>query len=229
MQRVAYQNLDNKWSTTSIVAFVATASLAVGVTAGVAASSYTNAQTSLYAPVATTVRPAAMTMAPVTQMGATQNVNEVYGAPEEAIDAEYYETVQPVMYQAAQPASNNWALAFAGAVSAAVGAVVYKIKSQKQVPTIGALSGASLLAAEPAFAMQTNSLAPIATALFIILPTFLLITLFVSSNANKDNLSGGFDQDYYDRSEAANKKLTNDAAPLKGAGLGMYASKRSQQ
>lgn len=78
-------------------------------------------------------------------------------------------------------------------------------------------------------AMQTNGQAPIATALFVFLPVFFLIVLYVSTRANPDNASGSFDQDYYDKSKAAGKKRTNEAARLRGPGLGMYAEKRNQK
>ena len=85
-------------------------------------------------------------------------------------------------------------------------------------------------AASPAMAveMQTNSLAPIAVALFIVLPIFFLITLYIKTKAT-GNESGGYSQQYYDKSkakgEAGGGKLTNEAAVLKGKGLGMYAEK----
>jgi len=233
MYRANYQNIEAKpWSTTAVVAFVATASLALGVTAGVLTSGST--QTALYAPVATSVR-TVQAAAPVTQMAASNEfVNEF---PTEIPQAEEYEVVEPV-YVAAQPqGAVNWATGLAAAAAAAVGAAVYKIKSQKAVPSIGpldvytkgAIPAATLMAAQPALAMQTNSQAPIATALFIVLPVFFLIVLYVSSQANPDIPSGGYDQDYYDKSKAAGNKKTNEAARLRGAGLGMYADKRSKK
>ena len=96
------------------------------------------------------------------------------------------------------------------------------------VYTTGLAPGAVLMASQPALAMETNSMAPIATALFIALPTFFLIVLYVQTRANLDNASGSFDQDYYDRSKAAGNKKTNEAARLRGAGLGMYAESRSK-
>lgn len=231
---MSYQSIDNQWSTTQIVALVATASLTVGVTAGVALSG--SAQTQMYAPATTVARPAVgMQTAPVQHMGAApQYVNQQFAAPQqEAAQFADYETVEPVYYQAPQAAATNWAAPMAAAIAAAVGAVVYKVKSNasKAVPLVGAF------AAAPAHAlslpdMQTNSMAPIATALFLVLPTWLLITLFVSTNAS-GNISGGFDQDYYDSSKGRGKqgggKLTNDAAVMKGAGLGMYAQKKSDK
>ncbi len=81
-----YQTIEAKpWSTTAVVALVATASLAVGVTAGVALSN--NAQT-LYAPVSTAVRPAVMA-APVTQMAAATEFTTEVQAPEAAAEEQY--------------------------------------------------------------------------------------------------------------------------------------------
>ena len=97
------------------------------------------------------------------------------------------------------------------------------------VYTKGVIPAATLLATQPAWAMETNKLAPIATALFIALPTFFLIILYTQTRANLDNASGSFDQDYYDKSKAAGNKKTNEAARLRGAGLGMYAEKRSSK
>lgn len=226
---MSYQSIDNQWSTTQIVALVATASLTVGVTAGVAFSG--SAQTQMYAPATTVARPAVgMQTAPVRMGAAPQYVNQQFAAPQqEAAQYAEYETVEPVYYQAPQAAATNWAAPLAAAVAAAVGAVVYKVKANasKAVPLVGAF------AAGPAHAlalpdMQTNSMAPIATALFLVLPTWLLITLFVSTNAS-GNISGGFDQDYYDASKARGGKLTNEAAVMKGAGVGMYAKKKSDK
>tara|TARA_B100000003_G_scaffold41454_1_gene35406 strand:+ start:674 stop:886 length:213 start_codon:yes stop_codon:yes gene_type:complete len=69
-----------------------------------------------------------------------------------------------------------------------------------------------------------NILGVIATALFIIIPTSFLIVLFVKSQS-EENVSGGFSQKYYDESKKAGNKKTNEAARLKGAGLGMRPSK----
>ena len=59
-----------------------------------------------------------------------------------------------------------------------------------------------------------------ATALFIIIPTSFLIILYVKS-ASEGNVSGGFSQKYYDESKKRGDKKTNEAAVLKGKGLGM--------
>jgi photosystem II reaction center protein PsbM len=81
----------------------------------------------------------------------------------------------------------------------------------------------------PAFAAQEmeqlaladiNILGVIATALFIIIPTSFLIVLYVKSSSEK-NVSGGFSQQYYDKSAKRGDKKTNEAAILKGKGLGM--------
>jgi photosystem II PsbM protein len=65
-----------------------------------------------------------------------------------------------------------------------------------------------------------NILGVIATALFIIIPTSFLIVLYVKSSSEK-NVSGGFSQQYYDKSAKRGDKKTNEAAILKGKGLGM--------
>jgi photosystem II reaction center protein PsbM len=130
--------------------------------------------------------------------------------------------------------STSWVAGLSASVSLLVGAAVYKLKSQKSVPSIspldvytkGLIPAATLAAAQPAFAMETNKLAPIATALFIALPTFFLIILYVSTRANLDNQSGAFDQDYYDKSKSVGKKKANLAAKLRGAGVAFYAQKR---
>ena len=65
-----------------------------------------------------------------------------------------------------------------------------------------------------------NILGVIATALFIIIPTSFLIILYVKS-ASEGNVSGGFSQEYYDKSKKRGDKKTNEAAILKGKGIGM--------
>ena len=148
------QTLEFKRSTASIVALLATASVVIGVTAAVAASTSPNVQTNLYAPVASAVQPVALTVAPVRARSDPDNRNEADLAPIAVVDGEaYYKGVETARPPAGQPDSSNWAVALAGTLSVAVGALVYKIKSQKNAL---ALSEVSLLAAEPA---QTNSLA----------------------------------------------------------------------
>eukprot|EP00669_Euglena_mutabilis_P007929 TRINITY_DN30_c0_g1_i1.p1 TRINITY_DN30_c0_g1~~TRINITY_DN30_c0_g1_i1.p1 ORF type:complete len:236 (+),score=17.09 TRINITY_DN30_c0_g1_i1:32-709(+) len=222
MPRSGYQSLESKpWS--SIVLTVG-ASVALGVCAGVAYSTY---ESSLYAPVATTTRSLA-TVAPIARAAAGDSFVEASipaasGASEEVVEIQSY----------AAP-STSWAAGLSASVSLLVGAAVYKLKSQKPVPSIspldvytkGVIPAATLVAAQPAFAMETNKLAPIATALFIALPTFFLIILYVSTRANLNNQSGAFDQDYYDKSKAAGNKKTNLAAKLTGKGLALYAEKR---
>ena len=213
-----------------MVALVATASLAVGVTAGIAFSS--SAETTLYAPVATTLQPAVV-QAPISQMAATNDmsVNTVEEAP---VD-EMVETV----YAAPQAQGvNGWAAGIAAATGALVGAIAYKAKAAVQrVPTIapvdvytkGALPAATMLAAQPAWAMQTNSQAPIATALFIALPTFFLVILYVKTAGNPDIGSGGNNQEYYDRSKAAGIKRANMVVEMTGEGVEMYSKRRDQK
>ena len=88
-----------------------------------------------------------------------------------------------------------------------------------------AAAAPAVLSAPAAFAAQeleqlalqdVNILGVIATALFII--------LYVKS-ASEGNVSGGFSQEYYDKSKARGDKKTNEAAILKGAGLGMRPEK----
>ena len=55
-----------------------------------------------------------------------------------------------------------------------------------------------------------NILGVIATALFIIIPTSFLIILYVKS-ASEGNVSGGFSQEYYDKSKKRGDKKTNEA------------------
>ena len=104
--------------------------------------------------------------------------------------------------------------------------------SKKSVASVAAAAPA-LFSAPAAFAAQEinqvaladiNILGVIATALFIIIPTSFLITLYVKSSS-EGNVSGGFSQAYYDKSKAAGNKKTNEAAVMKGKGLGMRPEK----
>ena len=97
------------------------------------------------------------------------------------------------------------------------------VKAAKRV------AASALTAAPAAFAAQEleqlaladiNILGVIATALFIIIPTSFLIILYVKS-ASEGNVSGGFSQKYYDESKKRGDKKTNEAAILKGKGIGM--------
>ena len=95
-------------------------------------------------------------------------------------------------------------------------------------------AAAPAIIAAPAFAAQeaveqvaladVNILGVIATALFIIIPTSFLIILYVKS-ASEGNVSGGFSQKYYDESKKRGDKKTNEAAIVKGKGLGMRPEK----
>eukprot|EP00951_Prasinocladus_malaysianus_P040143 scaffold457405_cov40-Prasinocladus_malaysianus.AAC.1 len=71
-------------------------------------------------------------------------------------------------------------------------------------------------------ALEVNILGLIATALFIIIPTAFLLTLYVKSSSEK-NVSGGFSQSYFDESKSQGKKKTNLSAKFKGKGEGMYS------
>merc|ERR1712216_748326 len=108
----------------------------------------------------------------------------------------------------------------------AVAAVALK----KEQVVAAAAPALSVFTASPAFAAtqevaqvaETNILGLIACALFVIIPTSFLITLFVKSESD-GNRSGGFSQSYYTASKAAGKKKTNLAAKFKGKGEGMYS------
>mmetsp|Transcript_42298 Transcript_42298/g.100343 ORF Transcript_42298/g.100343 Transcript_42298/m.100343 type:complete len:150 (-) Transcript_42298:48-497(-) len=99
---------------------------------------------------------------------------------------------------------------------------------------LSASAGAvSLASAQGAYAVQevvgdlaaeVNVLGVVACALFILLPTSFLLTLYIKSSS-EGNVSGGFSQAYYDKSKAEGKKKTNLSAALKGKGLGMYPDK----
>mmetsp|Transcript_129924 Transcript_129924/g.224646 ORF Transcript_129924/g.224646 Transcript_129924/m.224646 type:complete len:232 (-) Transcript_129924:717-1412(-) len=228
-----------QWSTTQIVATVASA-MALGAVCGVAFQA--PAQTELYAPAATAVRTAIPT-APVTRMAAANQVvaEQAYEIPQAAQFAEFAEA-EPVFVQA--PAQGiSWIGGAAAAVWGAAGAVMWQSRKAAQkveadfydseargMLAKGATGAAGAFAASPAMAveMQTNSMAPIAVALFIVLPIWFLITLYVTTRAT-GNESGGYSQEYYDKSKArgvqGGGKLTNDAAVMKGKGTGMYAEK----
>ena len=101
-------------------------------------------------------------------------------------------------------------------------------KMQKVAAAVPAVIAAPVFAAQEAVEQvalaDVNILGVIATALFIIIPTSFLIILYVKS-ASEGNVSGGFSQEYYDKSKAAGNKKTNEAAVLKGKGLGMRPEK----
>jgi len=101
-------------------------------------------------------------------------------------------------------------------------------KMQKVAAAVPAVIAAPAFAAQEAVEQvalaDVNILGVIATALFIIIPTSFVIILYVKS-ASEGNVSGGFSQDYYDKSKAAGNKKTNEAAVLKGKGLGMRPNK----
>ena len=106
-------------------------------------------------------------------------------------------------------------------------------KAQQKVRTTAVAAMPATIAA-PAFAASealeqvaladVNILGVIATALFIIIPTAFLIVLYVKSSS-EGNVSGGFSQEYYDKSKKRGDKKTNEAAVLKGKGLGMRPEK----
>ena len=103
------------------------------------------------------------------------------------------------------------------------------VKAAKRVAASALTAAPAAAFAPAAFAAQEleqlaladiNILGVIATALFIIIPTSFLIILYVKS-ASEGNVSGGFSQKYYDESKKAGNKKTNEAAILKGKGVGM--------
>lgn len=133
---------------------------------------------------------------------------------------------------ALHPLSMNYRQAAVVAPRAAARTQVVASASKKQVAT-AATAVPALFSAPAAFAAQelnqvalqdVNILGVIATALFIIIPTSFLIILYVKS-ASEGNVSGGFSQEYYDKSKARGDKKTNEAAVLKGKGLGMRPTK----
>merc|ERR1712216_387548 len=101
---------------------------------------------------------------------------------------------------------------------------------KKEQAVAAAAPALSVFTASPAFAAtqevaqvaETNILGLIACALFVIVPTSFLITLFVKSESDGAR-SGGFSQSYYDQSKKDGKKKTNLAAKFKGKGEGMYS------
>ena len=105
-----------------------------------------------------------------------------------------------------------------------------QVVSQKAEQLSKSVAAATTAFAAPAFAANesisdvalanVNILGVIAVALFILIPVSFLVILYVKSAA-EGNVSGGFSQSYYDDSKRQGKKLANEAAAIKGAGLGM--------
>jgi len=117
----------------------------------------------------------------------------------------------------------------AAAPRAAARTQVVVSASSKKVQMAAAAAVPAFLTAPAAFAAQelsqiasseVNILGVIATALFIIIPTSFLVILYVKSTS-EGNVSGGFSQVYYDKSKGRGDKKTNEAAILKGKGIGM--------
>ena len=112
--------------------------------------------------------------------------------------------------------------------------MVQNVIVEKKTEAIKAATAFSSMLAAPAFAANesisdvalanVNILGVIAVALFILVPVSFLIILYVKSSA-EENVSGGFSQAYYDESKRMGKKLANEAAAMKGAGLGMRPKK----
>ena len=108
------------------------------------------------------------------------------------------------------------------------------VVSQKAEQLSKSVAAATTAFAAPAFAANesisdvalanVNILGVIAVALFILIPVSFLVILYVKSAA-EGNVSGGFSQSYYDESKRQGKKLANEAAAIKGAGLGMRPNK----
>ena len=109
-----------------------------------------------------------------------------------------------------------------------------QVVSQKAEQLSKSVAAATTAFAAPAFAANesisdvalanVNILGVIAVALFILIPVSFLVILYVKSAA-EGNVSGGFSQSYYDDSKRQGKKLANEAAAIKGAGLGMRPNK----
>ena len=108
------------------------------------------------------------------------------------------------------------------------------VVSQKAEQLSKSVAAATTTFAAPAFAANesisdvalanVNILGVIAVALFILIPVSFLVILYVKSAA-EGNVSGGFSQSYYDESKRQGKKLANEAAAIKGAGMGMRPNK----
>lgn len=108
------------------------------------------------------------------------------------------------------------------------------VVSQKAEQLSKSVAAATTAFAAPAFAANesisdvalanVNILGVIAVALFILIPVSFLVILYVKSAA-EGNVSGGFSQSYYDESKRQGKKLANEAAAIKGAGMGMRPNK----
>eukprot|EP00192_Tetraselmis_astigmatica_P015386 CAMPEP_0117672946 /NCGR_PEP_ID=MMETSP0804-20121206/14199_1 /TAXON_ID=1074897 /ORGANISM="Tetraselmis astigmatica, Strain CCMP880" /LENGTH=150 /DNA_ID=CAMNT_0005481629 /DNA_START=82 /DNA_END=534 /DNA_ORIENTATION=+ len=96
--------------------------------------------------------------------------------------------------------------------------------SASAVPLMATQSAMAAQEVVGEMALEVNVLGLIATALFIIIPTAFLLTLYIKSSS-EGNVSGGFSQKYYDASKAANKKKTNLSAKFKGKGEGMYSDR----
>merc|ERR1711966_60793 len=94
--------------------------------------------------------------------------------------------------------------------------------SASAVPMMAARSAMAAQEAVGEMALEVNILGLIATALFIIIPTAFLLTLYIKS-ASEGNVSGGFSQEYYDNSKADGKKKTLLTAKLTGKGEDFYA------
>ena len=109
-----------------------------------------------------------------------------------------------------------------------------QVVSQKAEQLSKSVAAATTAFAAPAFAANesisdvalanVNILGVIAVALFILIPVSFLVILYVKSAA-EGNVSGGFSQSYYDDSKRQGKKLANEAAAIKGAGMGMRPNK----
>lgn len=94
------------------------------------------------------------------------------------------------------------------------------------IPLIPAADAYAAQEAMGQVALQgANILGLIATALFVLVPTSFLVTLYFASDA-ADNVSGGYganSQGYYDKSKKLGNKKGNAAVEMKGKGVGMYA------
>merc|ERR1711959_851456 len=99
------------------------------------------------------------------------------------------------------------------------------VVSQKAEQLSKSVAAATTTFAAPAFAAN-ESISDVALANVNILGVIavVLVILYVKSAA-EGNVSGGFSQSSYDESKRQGKKLANEAAAIKGAGMGMRPNK----
>lgn len=121
-------------------------------------------------------------------------------------------SVRAVRVVAAAPEDRKMKVAERSAIAASVSAV----------PLVATQSAMAAQEVMGEMALEVNVLGLIATALFIIIPTAFLLTLYIKSSS-EGNVSGGFGQKYYSESKAQGKKKTLLTAKMSGKGVEMYA------